>query len=53
METVPHCRDNPAPARRSQAPAGADPNAGPANPSRPRGLTPMANPLCRPARAAA
>ena len=28
METVPQCRDNPALARRSHAPARADPNTG-------------------------
>ena len=53
METVPQCRDNPALAR-------AQPSAGPRRPqrrgrptsSRPRGLTPAAHALCRPARAA-
>ena len=34
METVPQCRDCPAPARRSHAPARADPNAGPGCPRR-------------------
>ena len=39
MGTVPQCQDYPALARRSHAPARDDPNAGPANPSRPRGPT--------------
>ena len=39
METVPQCRDCPAPARRSHAPARADPNAGPGCP--PPGKPPM------------
>ena len=42
METVPQCRDNPAPARRSHAPTRADPNNTAA-----RGLTPAANDPCR------
>ena len=41
MGTVPHCRDYPARA------GPALPRPGPADPSRPRGLTPAARTFCR------